>query len=190
MVSAIIVGLVGGAIAALLVTQYFSSSSDAQFILVEGDVQREETHGSKTTKVSGVVVGRDASAPDASVSGVAPALDADVASEGPSKAAPQGDASTSEAGPSGQISEELARHRRRIERCVSGYARTKTSVPEFTIELAINTEGLVDQLSLEPAELGGTELSACLTSVARMMRFGPQSSDVVIRIPIRARRAQ
>jgi hypothetical protein len=75
-----------------------------------------------------------------------------------------------------------------IVECVNAYPDELKRQPKLTLRLSVGTRGEVMEAQLLPAELGGTQLAACIESAARTLKLPKQAAATVFDVPLTARK--
>jgi hypothetical protein len=95
-------------------------------------------------------------------------------------------------GPNDAAAEALAQsfraQRAGVVRCVNTFPREVEQSPKLSLRLSLDAQGAVSDAQLSPAQLAGTELSRCIESAARALRFPKQPGPIVFDVPLTARK--
>jgi hypothetical protein len=75
-----------------------------------------------------------------------------------------------------------------IVECVNAYPDELKRQPKLTLRLSVGTRGEVTESQLLPAELGTTQLAACIESAARKLKLPKQATATIFDVPLTARK--
>jgi serine/threonine protein kinase len=84
------------------------------------------------------------------------------------------------------LTRRFGRKQARVEACFQQHGKSLGNAPQLSIYFKVDVEGRVQQAGLQPENVAGTPLGACLLEIARGTQFGPQQREVSFRIPISA----
>jgi serine/threonine-protein kinase len=87
-----------------------------------------------------------------------------------------------------RLTRMFAKHRGAVERCFEEHGHEAERSGPLQVQFSIDLQGRVRSASIVPDALTRTTFGRCVTRVAAATRFGKQSSALVFRIPITARK--
>jgi hypothetical protein len=92
------------------------------------------------------------------------------------------------AGTADAFAQAFRAQRATIVECVNAYPNELKRQPRLTLRLSVGTRGEVREAQLLPAELGATQLAACIESAARKLKLPKQAAATVFDVPLTARK--
>jgi len=163
------IGVLGAAIAGIVMLLRRESSEGPKIVLVEHD--NANSQPSSTTSTSGSTDTPPSSSSSVAASASAPSQH----HSGPAAADP--------------LSGALAKNQSAIEACFRDHAADLSGSPEVSVRFTIDKSGAVQKADLTPPDLGKQPLGECLLGIARATKFPPQNQpSTTFRIPLRARK--
>ena len=79
----------------------------------------------------------------------------------------------------------VAAEGRKLTKCLQAHATEISGTPQMTLSFDLDSRGKVVDVSISPSQFANTVLGTCVKSVAKRIKFGPQSGSVRFRIPLK-----